>query len=210
MNEETTRLLLIRHAHNDYLDSRRLAGRTPGVHLNDKGRGQAQALADRLKSWPITAIYSSPLERARETAAPLAEARGLPIQVLDDLNETDCGEWTGQAIDELIKTELWLKMQSCPSAAAHPGGEGIVAVQARMVRALDALCAAHRGGLIAVFSHADPIKAALAHYTGLHIDLFQRLVVDPAAISELAFFPQGPRLIRCNDTAHLSDARATG
>lgn len=207
MSEETTRLLLIRHAHNDYLDSRRLAGRTPGVHLNEKGRGQAQALAERLKSWPITAIYSSPLERAQETAAPLAAARGLAVQVLEDLNETDCGEWTEQAIDELVKTDIWLKMQSCPSATSHPGGEGIVAVQVRMVRALEALRARHCGETIAVFSHADPIKAALAHYTGLHIDLFQRLVIDPAAISELAFFPQGPRLIRSNDTAHLSDAR---
>lgn len=210
MSEETTRLLLIRHAHNDYLDSRRLAGRTPGVHLNDKGRQQAQALADRLSSWPIAAIYSSPMERALETAAPLAAARGLSVQILDDLNETDCGEWTGRAIEELIKTELWLKMQSCPSAAPHPGGEGIVAVQARMVRAIDALCAAHRGEMIAVFSHADPIKAALAHYIGLHIDLFQRLVIEPAAISELAFLPQGPRLIRCNDIAHLTDGRAAG
>ncbi|MGC8780378.1 MAG: MSMEG_4193 family putative phosphomutase [Anaerolineae bacterium] len=210
MSEETTRLLLIRHAHNDYLDTKRLAGRTPGVHLNEKGRQQAQALAGRLSAWPITAIYSSPMERALETAAPLAAARGLAVQILDDLNETDCGEWTGQAIEELIKTEIWLRMQSCPSTTPHPGGEGIVAVQTRMVRALDALRAAHRGELIAVFSHADPIKAALAHYTGLHIDLFQRLVIDPAAISELAFWPQGPRLIRCNDTAHVADGRDTG
>ncbi len=204
MNEEITRLLLVRHAHNDYLDAGRLAGRTPGVHLNEKGCRQAQALAARLANVPLTAIYSSPLERARETGEPVAAAHGLSIQVLEDLNETDCGDWTGQAISELTQTDIWLKMQAYPSGVAHPGGEGITAVQARVVRALEGIRAAHPGGVVLVVSHADPLKAALAHYTGLHIDLFQRLVLDPASLSELAFTPQGPRLVRCNDTAHLS------
>ncbi len=204
MNEEITRLLLVRHAHNDYLDTGRLAGRTPGVHLNEKGRHQAQALAARLAGTQITAIYSSPLERARETGEPVAAALGLPIQVLEDLNETDCGDWTGQAINELTKSDLWQKMQIYPSGVAHPGGEGIAAVQARMVRSLEIIRAAHPGGVILIVSHADPLKAALAYYTGLHIDLFQRLVLDPASLSELAFTPQGPRLMRCNDTAHLA------
>jgi probable phosphoglycerate mutase len=204
MSDEITRLLLVRHAHNPYLDARRLAGRLPGVHLDEKGRSQAQALAARLASLPITALYSSPLERALETGEPIAASHNLQIQALEDLNETDCGEWTGYPIEELTKSDIWPKMQSYPSGTAHPGGEGIAAVQARMVRGLNAICAAHRGGLIVAVSHADPIKAALAHYTGLHIDLFQRLVIDPASVSELTFSAHGPRLIRCNDTAHLS------
>jgi len=198
-----TRLLLVRHGHNEYLDTGRLAGRTPGVHLTEKGRQQAQALAARLAGAQIAAVYSSPLERAQETAEPVATSHGLTIQILEDLIETDCGAWTGQALAELAKTEIWPKMLSYPSGVAHPGGEGITAVQARMVRALEYIRAAHPGGLVAIFSHADPIKAALAYYTGMHIDLFQRLHVDPASVSELAFSPNGPRLIRSNDTAHL-------
>lgn len=204
MSEETTRLLLVRHGHNEYLDAGRLAGRTPGVHLNDQGRRQAQALAARLADTQIAAIYSSPMTRAQETAEPVATARGLAIHIIEDLTETDCGDWTGQTISELAKTEIWPKMQSYPSGVTHPGGEGITAVQARMVRALDGIRAAHPGGLIVAFSHADPIKAALAYYTGMHIDLYQRLHVDPASVSELAFSPNGPRLIRSNDTSHLA------
>lgn len=204
MSDDLTRILLVRHAHNPYLAEGRLAGRTPGVHLDDTGRRQAQALAARLASLPIAAVYCSPLERARETGEPIAAAHGLAVQILEDLNETDCGEWTGRAIAELNQTGLWAQMQTCPSCAAHPGGEGITAVQARMARALDRICAAQRGRLSVIVSHADPIKAALAHYVGLHIDHFQRLSVEPASVSELAFAPGGPRLIRCNDTAHLA------
>ncbi len=204
MSEGMTRLLLVRHAHNEYLDAGRLAGRTPGVHLNEKGRRQAQALAERLALLQITAIYSSPMERALETGGPVASSHGLEIRILEDLNETNCGDWTGQTIAELAKTEIWPRMLTYPSGTSHPGGEGITAVQARMVRALDGIRAAHPGELIVAVSHADPIKAVLAYYTGMHIDLFQRLNVDPASVSELAFSPQGPRLIRCNDTAHLT------
>jgi probable phosphomutase (TIGR03848 family) len=203
MSDQTTRLLLIRHGHNDYLDAKRLAGRTPGVHLNEKGRCQAQALAIRLASLQIAAVYSSPLERAIETAEPVAASHGLPVRIVEDLNETDCGTWTGQTIEELAKTDIWPKIQIYPSGTAHPGGESITMVQGRMVRSLDAICAAHPGHIIVAVSHADPVKAALAHYTGLHLDLFQRLVIDPASVSELAFTPHGPRLIRCNDAAHI-------
>ncbi len=203
MRDATTRLLLIRHGHNDYLDTRRLAGRTPGVHLNDRGRGQAQALAIRLAGVSLAAVYSSPLERAMETAGPVAASHGLAIRTVDDLIETDCGEWTGQALDELAKTDIWPRIQHYPSGTAHPGGESITAVQARMVRGLNAIAAAHPGETVVVVSHSDPLKAALAHYTGLHLDLFQRLVIDPASVSELALTAQGPRLIRCNDTSHI-------
>jgi probable phosphoglycerate mutase len=203
MSEQMTRLLLIRHGHNDYLNTNRLAGRTPGVHLNDKGRGQAQALAIRLAAVQIAAVYSSPMERAIETAEPAAASHGLLVQIIEDLNETDCGEWTGRTIEELAKTDIWSGIQTYPSGTAHPGGESITAVQARMVRALNAIAVAHSGQTVVVVSHSDPLKAALAHYTGLHLDLFQRLVIDPASVSELALTPHGPRLIRCNDTAHI-------
>jgi probable phosphomutase (TIGR03848 family) len=204
MSEQVTRILLIRHAHNPYLDTGCLAGRIPGVHLSDRGRDQAKALAERLASVQIAAIYSSPMERAVETAEPVAISHGVQIQIIEDLQETDCGEWTGRRIEELMKTDLWPKLQAYPSGTSHPGGEGLQAVQGRMVRAIDAICAAHPGALAVVVSHADPLRAALAHYTGLHLDLFQRLVVDPASVSELAFTSFGPKLIRCNDTAHLA------
>lgn len=203
MSEQMTRLLLIRHGHNDYLNANRLAGRTPGVHLNEKGRGQAQALAIRLAAVQIAAIYSSPMERAIETAEPAAASHGLQVQIVDDLNETDCGEWTGKTIEELAKTDTWPGIQHYPSGTAHPGGESITAVQARMVRALNAIATAHPGQTVVAVSHSDPLKAALAHYSGLHLDLFQRLVIDPASVSELALTAHGPRLIRCNDTAHI-------
>ena len=203
MSDPTTRLLLIRHGHNPYLDARRLAGRLPGVHLSEKGQAQASALAARLAQTSIAAIYSSPMERAFETAEPTATAHGLPVMICEDLNEGDCGDWTGRQIEELVKTDLWPKLQAYPSGTAHPGGECITDVQVRMVRGLNAIAAAHPGGLILAFSHADPIKAALAHYAGMHLDLFQRLVIDPVSISELEFTPAGPRLLRANDTAHL-------
>lgn len=202
MTERTTRILLVRHGLNDYVTSHRLAGWTPGVHLNESGRAQAQALAARLAAAPIVAFYSSPLERALETAEIIAARHGRVPEVIEALGETRCGDWTGQAIEELAKTDLWKQIQFYPSGTRFPGGETMTEVQVRMVAQLEALRSAHSQDTIVVVSHSDPIKVALAHYLGLHIDHFQRFVIEPASLSELSFTPYGPKLIRCNDCSH--------
>jgi probable phosphomutase (TIGR03848 family) len=198
-----TRILLIRHGVNDYVKKGLLAGRTPGVHLNDDGRAQAQALAERLGGETIAAVYSSPLERCHETAAPLAERLGLELRPLEDVKETDCGDWTGQALEELRKLEAWAQVQVNPSGFRFPNGESMANIQFRMASALDSLQQRHTGETIAVFSHSDPIKLVLCFYIGMPIDLFQRLEISPASISELDFSPLRVRLIRMNDCAHV-------
>jgi probable phosphoglycerate mutase len=181
----------------------RLAGLTPGVLLNEHGRVQAQALADRLVEAPIKAIYSSPLERAQETAQAVASRHGLSVQTVAGMIEVGCGDWTGQSIEELAKTDLWRTVQVYPSGFRFPNGEAMTEVQARAVTAIDALRAQHPGELIAVFSHSDVIKLVTTFYLGMPLDLFQRLVINPASITEFSFTAFGPRLLRCNDCAHL-------
>ncbi len=190
-------LLLIRHGLNDWV-GKRLAGWTPGVHLNEEGHTQAAALAQRLAAVPLAAIYSSPLERTLETAQPLAEAHGLPVQVREGLGEARCGDWTGRALEELKDEELWPVIQVYPSGARFPGGESLRETQARMVTELDAIRDAHAGQTVAVVSHSDPIKLAVAHYAGLALDLFQRLTISPASVTAFAFTRFGPRLVCLN------------
>ncbi len=203
MSDTPTVLLLIRHGLNDYVKTGRLAGRTPGVHLNAEGTAQADALAGRLASASIAAIYSSPLERARETAEPLAARLGLAIQILDDIVESDVGAWTGQRIEELSQDERWRQVQTCPSTFRFPAGESFAEIQARMIAAVEQVYAAHPGQTVALVAHADPIKLAVAYFTGMPLDHFQRLEVNTASITELAFAPLRPRLVRLNDCAHV-------
>jgi probable phosphoglycerate mutase len=195
-------LLLIRHAENDWVGER-LAGWTPGVHLNETGRAQATALAQRLSETPVQAIYSSPLERTLETAEPLAQARGLPVQTREGLGEAGYGKWTGQALKDLKEDELWPVVQVYPSGARFPDGESMREVQARIVAELDAIRDAHPQQTVAVFSHSDPIKMAVAFYAGLPLDLFQRLTISPASVTAFAFARFGPRLICLNHTESL-------
>lgn len=192
-------VLLIRHALNDWT-GKRLPGWTPGIHLNDAGRAQAAALARRLADVPLAAIYSSPLERTLETAQPLAEAHGLTVQVRERLAEVHPGDWTGRSVEELKKEDLWSVMQSYPGGARFPGGESLRQAQARIVAELDAIRDAHAGQMVAVVSHADPIKMAVAHYIGLPLDLFHRLTIDPASVTVLSFTRLGPRLLYLNLT----------
>jgi probable phosphoglycerate mutase len=156
---------------------------------------------------PITAIYSSPLERAVETAQAIAAPHNLEVQVLEDIGETRYGEWTGASLKELAKTELWPVVQVYPSGARFPGGESLRETQARAVAALDALCDAHpkETDLIVAVSHADVIKTAVAHYTGLHLDLFQRLVISPASLSVIQFSKFCPRLVCLNETGAVPE-----
>jgi probable phosphomutase (TIGR03848 family) len=201
-----TLLLLIRHGANDWVHGR-LAGWTPGVHLNADGKAQAAALGERLGDLPIAAIYTSPLERCVETASAIAGPRGLPLRLVEQIGEVRYGEWQGAELKELYKHELWPGVQFYPSGTRFPNGETLGEAQMRMVRALDGLRAQHPKEIIAVCSHADIIKLAIAHYVGMHMDLFQRLVINPCSISAIAFERMGPRLLAFNDTGSLEHLR---
>ena len=195
-------LLLIRHAQNDWVGER-LAGWTPGVHLNEVGRAQAATLAQQLAEVPLAAIYSSPLERTLETAQPLAETWDLAVEVREGLGEARYGDWTGRNLEELQKEELWPVVQVYPGGARFPGGESMREVQARIVAEIDAIRDGHAGQTVAVVSHSDPIKMAVAHYAGLPLDLFQRLTIAPASVTAFAFTKFGPRLLCLNHTGSL-------
>ena len=203
--ETVTRLLLIRHGINDYVESNRLAGWLPGVHLNQRGREQVAALGRRLADAPITAIYSSPLERTMETAEAVRGERSLVISALEEIGEGKCGDWTGLHIDEKLRSSaLWREMEIHPSTARYPGGESLVEMQMRMVMAIETIRRNHVGETIAVVSHADPLRSAIAHYLGLHLDMFQRMQIQPASISEIEFNGARHQVVRVNDVAHYA------
>lgn len=199
-----TRLVLVRHAVTEQTGPL-LSGRTPGVDLSEEGRRQAKEASERLAGLPITAIYASPIERTRQTAEAIAEPHGLEVTTLDGVLEADYGEWTGGKLVELAKTDLWKTVQRAPSRARFPEGESIAAMQARMIAALDEVVAAHPGETIVVVSHADPIKSALAHYAGMHLDHFQRLYVSPASVSVIELGPHSTMIIKSNDTGSLDE-----
>jgi len=202
-----TRLVLARHAVTAQTGPL-LSGRTPGIDLSDAGRQQAEALGARLARLPVAAVYASPIERTTQTAQAVAAHHGLEVRTLDGVLEADYGEWTGRKIADLAKTDLWKVVQRTPSRASFPGGEGLAAMQTRMVTTLDGVVAAHPGELVVVVSHADPIKAAIAQYTGVHLDLFQRIVVSPASVTAFEFSPHGVAMVKCNDTGALDELEA--
>ena len=202
-----THLVLARHAVTAQTGAL-LSGRTPGIELSEAGLAQADRLAERLADLPVTAVYASPIERTARTAEALAAFHGLDVRHLQGVIEADYGEWTGRRLEDLARTDVWKVIQRTPSRASFPGGESIATMQARIVAALDAVVAAHRGELVVVVSHADPIKAAIAHYTGLHLDLFQRIVVSPASVTAIRFDGHGVTMLKCNDTGGLDELRA--
>jgi probable phosphoglycerate mutase len=182
-----TVVLLVRHGVTP-TTGRVLPGRRPGLHLSDEGRRQAEAAARRIaKLRRVAAIYSSPLERARETAAAIARARRMPVRIERGLLECDFGTWTGRKLDELRKRPEWDVVQRHPSAFRFPGGESFTEMQARITTTLARLVAQHQGRVIVAVSHADPIKTAVAHALGVPLDLFQRVVIGTASITAVAF-----------------------
>jgi probable phosphomutase (TIGR03848 family) len=199
-----TRLVLVRHAVTAHTGPL-LSGRMPGVDLSEKGRGQAVAAADRLAVLAVAAVYASPIERTTQTAQAIAARHNLDVLPLPGVIEADYGDWTGGKIVELAKTDEWKVVQVAPSRARFPGGETIREMQARTVGALDEVIANHPHETVVVVSHADPIKSAIAHYTGLHLDLFQRVHVAPASATILDFHAYGAMLVKCNDTGGLHD-----
>ncbi len=198
-----TIFLLIRHATNEYVKAGRLAGRTPGVHINEQGQREADDLARRTAHLPIEAIYSSPLERAIDTANAVAQCQKLPVEVVYDLLETDAGEWTGRKLDELKDTDTWKAIQTRPVGVKLPGGESIDQVQTRIVGAMEDLRKKHPDGLIAVVSHADPLKSVVAHYLNWDLNQFQRIAINPASVTVLQVSDSGASLVRLNDTGAL-------
>jgi probable phosphoglycerate mutase len=179
-----------------------LPGRAPGLHLSDRGRNQAERVAERLAGLPIDGLYSSPLERTCETAAPAAARSGLEVREHAGLIECDFGDWTGAALAELVGLPEWQTVQHSPSSFRFPHGESFVQMQARMVGTLEALCTAHAGGVVVCFSHADPIKSALAHALGTHLDLFQRIFISPGSVSAISFMEgRSPAVLMVNSTA---------
>lgn len=192
-------VFLIRHATADYRPGK-LYGWTPGVHLSSRGRDEVKRLASRLEPVRLAAIYSSPLERCVETAEAIAEGRRQGVSVVEGVGEVRYGSWQGRSFRSLARTKLWRVVQLTPSQASFPGGESLLELQRRGVEAVDAIRRRHGRGIVAVVSHADMIKAIVAHYIGLHLDLFQRLHVEPASVTVLAFADAFPRLLRLGDT----------
>jgi probable phosphomutase (TIGR03848 family) len=196
----STLVLLVRHGQTP-TTGKVLPGRAPGLHLADAGHQQAQRAADRIAELKtVDAIYASPLERARETAAPIAAARGMKVQIDKGLLECDFGDWTGAELKKLMKLPEWGTVQRAPSTFTFPGGESFNAMQTRMVTAIDRLRSLHAGGVIVCVSHADPIKAAVAHAMGTHIDLFQRIVIGTCSITAIAYGMGAPIVLTVNST----------
>ncbi len=195
-----TTVLLVRHGKTP-TTGQVLPGRAKGLHLADEGVQQAQLAAERISQLAkVDAVYCSPLERARETAAPIGKALGMRPQVARGLLECEFGDWTGAELKSLMKLPEWRTVQRAPSTFRFPNGESFTEMQTRIVTELDRLRSRHPGGTIVCVSHADPIKAAMAHALGTHIDLFQRIVISTCSISAIAFSHEGPVALTVNST----------
>jgi probable phosphoglycerate mutase len=196
----STLVILVRHGQTA-TTGKVLPGRSRGLHLSDEGRAQARAVADRLAALgEIHAVYTSPLERTRETAAPIAAARGLRPRVERGLIECEYGEWTGQELKALQKLPEWKTVQRYPSGFRFPGGESFAEMQTRIVDTIERLRHAHSGQTIVAVSHADTIKAATAAALGTPLDLFQRIVISPCSITAIAYSDTGPMVLTVNLT----------
>ncbi|HEX2501916.1 MAG TPA: MSMEG_4193 family putative phosphomutase [Methylomirabilota bacterium] len=193
-------MLLVRHGQTSTTGVV-LPGRAPGLHLAERGREEAADVAGRIARVPrVTAVYSSPLERARETATPIATTAGVPVTIEPGLLECDYGEWTGLSLKDLRRKPEWKAVQRYPSGFRFPGGESFTEMQARMTDTLARLVASHPGHTVVAVSHADPIKTAVAHALGTHLDLFQRIAVFTASVTAIAYGPTGPTVLAVNTT----------
>jgi probable phosphomutase (TIGR03848 family) len=195
-----TLLLLIRHGENNFVKTGKMAGRIPGVHLNERGQKQAQALGEALLGVPIKAVYASPLERAMETATPIAESHKLKIVQEPDLMDTDIGKWQGRSWKLLALKKEWKIVQHAPSRFRFPEGESFPECQLRIVNVLERIVQTHKKpqDVVAVFFHADPIKLAVAHFLGMSLDHFQRLGCDTGSVTALHVNEMGAHLLKLN------------
>ena len=204
----STLILLVRHGQTP-TTGKVLPGRASGLHLAEAGVQQAFAVAERIAEFPkIDAIYASPLERARETAAPIGKAIQQRVKINKGLLECDFGDWTGEQLGALMKKPEWSTVQRAPSSFRFPNGESFTEMQTRMVTTLDNIRTQHPGGVVVCVSHADPIKAAVAHAMGTHLDLFQRIVIGTCSVSAIAYSHHGPIVLTVNSTGgSLSELR---
>jgi probable phosphoglycerate mutase len=184
-----------------------LPGRAPGLHLSERGVAQAEHVAERLGELPKrpVALYVSPLERTRETAAPIARALRLRPIAARGLLECDFGLWTGKKLNLLAKKPEWRAVQHAPSTFRFPDGESFTEMQLRMWTALERIAAKHRNRTVVVVSHADPIKAAVTYAQGVPLDLFQRTVISTCSISAIGFTNGTPVVLSVNNTDSLKD-----
>jgi probable phosphomutase (TIGR03848 family) len=197
---QSTTILLVRHGQTP-TTGKLLPGRAPGLHLAPTGIEQAERAAHRIAEiTKVGALYTSPLERARETAAPIAAALHMSAKVRKGLLECDFGEWTGKELSKLMKLPEWSTVQRAPSTFRFPGGESFTEMQTRIVGALEEIRDAHRGEVVVCVSHADPIKAAVAYAMGTHLDLFQRIVISTCSISAITWTAHGPAVLTVNST----------
>jgi probable phosphoglycerate mutase len=203
-----TMVLLVRHGQTPTTGNT-LPGRAPGLHLSDAGRAQAEAAAERIAGLKkVAAVYASPLERAKETAAPIAKARGVRVKVDRGLLECDFGDWTGGDLAKLRKRPEWSTVQRYPSGFRFPDGESFTEMQVRITTTLHRLVERHPGETVVAVSHADPIKAAVADALGTHLDLFQRIVISTCSLTALLFTDGGPIVLAVNSTG--DDLKALG
>lgn len=193
-----THFYLIRHAERDTPPDF-LPGRAPGIHLTERGRRQAERIAARFESTRVDRVFSSPLERAMETAAPLAGRQHLPVGIAEGFTEMDFGRWTGKRVPELAADETWVRFNQFRSGTRIPGGETALEVQHRFVAELLRLRALHPGQSIACVSHADPIRLGLVYFLGMPLDHFDRLEIAPASVTELGLAEWGVRLLGLNE-----------
>jgi probable phosphomutase (TIGR03848 family) len=202
-----TLVLLVRHGKTPTTGVE-LYGRRPGVDLAEAGVAQAEAVAQRiveLGAGRVRAVYASPLERARQTAAPIARATGLRVRRNAGLLELDVGDWTGRKLRDLRKLKAWSTVQRYPSGFRFPGGESFLEMQSRIAATVDGLAEQHRGETIVAVSHADPIRALVAHTMGTHLDLFQRIVVSPCSVTAILYTSSGPIVLAVNSTSGLTE-----
>ena len=198
MRDKPTLVLLVRHGLTPTTGVK-LPGRAPGLHLSDDGVKQANAVAARIGALPtVSAVYASPLERARETALPIARGRHLALRIERGLLEIDIGEFTGLPLKKAARRPEWTTIQTNPSNFRFPGGESFPEMQARMTSTLVGLVERHRGGTIVAVSHADSIKAAVAQALGTPLDLFQRIAVAPASVTAVEYRRHGPAVLTVN------------
>lgn len=199
-----TLFLLVRHGTTPTTGDV-LPGRAPGLHLSEVGEQQAEIVGQRIAEIKKpAAVYSSPMERARETAQAIAKATGLKVRTTKGLLECDFGEWTGKKLSQLRKKPEWNHVQNAPSTFRFPGGESFAEMQQRMVTTLDRLQAEHPGKTVVCASHADPIKALAAHALGVHLDLFQRIVISPCSVTAVLWGGRSPIVLAVNSTGSLS------
>lgn len=197
-----TTLFLIRHGLTA-LTGTRLYGQTAGIDLDDRGRAQAEALAERFRPVRLAAIYSSPLERCVQTVEPLAASKRLEVRPDASLIEMDAGRWTNRTLTSLRRSRDWATVQRAPSQFRFPQGESFTEAHERIVGAAQAIAARHRRGNVAIATHGDLVRILVAHYGGAHLDHFQRTLIDTASVSVIHLDAGIPRVLLVNDTGGL-------